>query len=575
MHPLVAEDDLFKSATGALSPNNTQLVCSHHIPPIAAATSKIDKFINTLIPSFISFLVELERMRERAQRVDGGIIGTGEADFTKGNTFYTLHYKGKVFQLIDVPGIEGDEGKYVNMVHQAIAKAHMVFYVNGTNKKPEKATAEKIRQFLRRGTQVCPIINIRGNADSYEFEDDRKSLEAHGGATAALKQTTEVLNVVLGQEVLLPGLCAQGLLAFSSLAMNARTHHTTIHPSRNKDLVLQQKNYLKHFPSTKAMFEFSQMREVARVLHTKLGTFKEDIIESNKIKVRQLLKENEGVLQEALKDHRKFIAKVDPEFKKCRDSIAAATASFERLVSTSRKNLWSEFFNNLSEEADEIVHEDFGNNDLIAKKIDRAFKDHQEVMTNKIHSQLDEYLEILQTNMKQAIERLIQDIQRVEFTEKSRLGFNTANAVYEAVDLDMGLGLKGWGSIAFNIGSYALLGAPYGPIGIAIGAAVGLLVSVLSLFTSKEKRIRKAQAQVQSKINEARDQVMQGLPDEINKLMTPIHKDIKEVMLSRVDTLFFTLKHPLTIIEKQIALMTQMQSQLEKMPYGTIYSIQR
>lgn len=575
MHTLLADNDLFESATGALLPKDAQSKPSEYLLPLEAASRKIDEFVNTLIPSFVNLLVEYERVRERAQRVDGRIIGTGEADFTKGNTVYTLNHKGKVFQLIDVPGIEGDEGKYVTMVHQAVAKAHMVFYVNGTNKKPEKATAEKIRQFLRRGTQVCPIINIRGSADAYEFEEDRTSLEAHGGVTAALKQTTDVLNAVLGQEVLLPGLCAQGLLAFSSLAINAKTHHTTIHPSRNKDLVVQQRNFLKHFSSSKAMFEFSQIRTVAKMLHAKLGTFKEDIVESNKAKVRELLKENATVLQKALDEHRKFITRIEPEFEKCRDSISAATESFERLISAGRKNLWSEFFNNLSAAADKIVAQNFGDNDLITSKINKAFKNRQGTMAKKLQAQLEEHTETLQQNVRQAMERLIQDIKRVEFSENARLGFDNANAVYRAVDLDMGLGLKGWGSIAFNIGSYVLAGAPFGPIGIAIGAVAGVLVSVLNFFTSKESRIRKAQAQVQSKIDEVRNQVMRGLPDETKKLMAPIHKEIKEAMLSRVDTIFTTLTYPITIIEKQIALMTQMQTQLENMPYGTIHAIQR
>jgi len=583
MHTLVAEDDLFESASGILPQKDAEFKPAHHLPPIKAASNKLDELINTLFPSFTKLLVEFEVTRERAQRVDGCIIGTGEADFTKGNTVYTLHYKGKVFQLIDVPGIEGDEGKYVNMVHQAVAKAHMVFYVNGTNKKPEKATAEKIRQFLRRGTQVCPIINIRGSADAYEFEEDRTSLEAHGGATSALKQTTDVLNSVLGQEVLFPGLCAQGLMAFSSLAMNAKTRHTTIHASRNKDLVLQQRNYLKHFTSTKAMFEFSQIRAVAKVLHTKLGTFKEDIIESNKTKVRELLKENAGVLKEALNDHRKFITKVEPEFKKCRESISGATEIFERLVSAGRKNLWSEFFNNLSAEADEIVAQNFGDNDVIKSKINKAFKDRQGAMTKKLQAQLEEHTETLQQNMKQAMERLIQDIRRVEFQQKINFADDDQKAVYQAMDLNMDLGLKEWGAIAFNIGSYAITGATIGSsfpvigtaIGAAIGAVVGALVSVMNFFTSKESRIRKAQAQVQSKIDEVRNQVMRGLPEQLKKLMLPINKEIKEAMLSRVDNIHSTLKHPLTIIEKQIALMTQIQNQLEEMPYGTIQAIQR
>lgn len=582
MENVIKADDLFERATGAPLSKDEQPTSSHRLPPIKVASLKIDELINTKIPFYVNLLVELERARELAQQVDGRIIGTGEADFTKGNTVYSLNYEGRIFQLIDVPGIEGDEGKYVNMVQQAVAKAHMIFYVNGTNKKPEKATANKIKHFLRRGTQVCPIINIRGNADSYEFEEDRRSLEAHGGATAALKQTTIVLNEVLGSDVLLTGQCVQGLLAFSSLAMNAKTHRTTIHPSRSKDLVLQQRNYLKHFPSTRAMFDFSQIRTVAKVLHTKLGTFKEDIVESNKTKVRELLRENADNLKKELDDHQKFIATVEPEFRTCRASIAASTERFERIISASRKNLWCDFFNKLSAEFDEIVSENFGNNDVITRKMKRTFKNRQSAITEKMQEQLNEHAYALQEDMNRAMERLIQDVRRVEFLQKKDFGTDGQSTVYRVMDHDTHFDLSEFGSILFNIGSYALsgatIGSPGGPIGAAIGAAIGAVVGMVMSFidrwTSKESRIRKAQAQVQRQLDDVRDQVMRGLPDELRNLMAPIHKELKAEMLSRVENIFASLTQPITIIEKQIALMKQMQSQLEKMPYGTIRAVQ-
>ncbi|MGK7460505.1 DUF1269 domain-containing protein, partial [Salmonella enterica] len=69
--------------------------------------------------------------------------------------------------LIDVPGIEGNESHYVHLVKEAIAKALLVVYVNGTNKKPETTTAWKIKSYLEYGTQVYPLITARGYADAY------------------------------------------------------------------------------------------------------------------------------------------------------------------------------------------------------------------------------------------------------------------------------------------------------------------------------------------------------------------------------------------------------------------------
>ena len=513
--------------------------------------------------------------------MDGLIIGTGEADFTKGNTLYPLNYKGKRFQLIDVPGIEGDESKYAHMVREAIAKAHLVFYVNGTNKKPEKATAQKIRNYLRLGTQVCPLVNVRGNADAYEFEEDRESLKNHGDSTTALQQTEEVLRSVLGSKVMQTGHCVQGLLAFSALAIDAQTGRTTIHSSRSRDLVIQQRNYQKHFTSRKSMYEFSQIQSVAKVLHDKLSTFREDMIESNKTKVYELLVENLETLKNLYISHEAFVAKTKPEFDKCREAIKQPQERFEQLVVTGRKNLWEKLFNSLKEDADEIVEQNFGENKIISNKIERAFKNRQESLKNALQEQYEKYLADLQKDLQQAMRRLLEDVSRVEF-EKLLSDSENMNINYKTPELGIGLEFGDYGWMALNIGSYAVAGFGIGSafpvignlIGAIAGAVVGALVSFIKhIFTSKGERIRKAQGQVQEKIDEAWSEARKALQEESKTLFSPVRKQVQEVVLARVQQLDESLKRPLKIIEQQMMLMKNTKDQLEKMPYGTIQAI--
>lgn len=573
-------DELFDEATSTPLP-----VSSDDAPAlqyIEARSPALDALVNQQLMALHDKLLAHERKKAQARRVDGLIIGTGEADFTKGNTLYPLSYKGKRFQLIDVPGIEGDESKYAHMVREAVAKAHLVLYVNGTNKKPEKATAEKIRSYLRLGTQVCPLVNVRGNADAYEFEEDRESLTAHGGATAALQQTEEVLRSVLGSKVLQPGYCVQGLLAFSSLASDAQLGRTTIDPARGRDLVIQQRNYQKHFASSKVMYEFSQIKSVAKVLHSKLATFREDMVESNKTKVYELLIENISTLQSLHSAHEAFVARSKPEFEKCREAIKGSMERFERLVMTGRRNLWDNLFNRLKEDADDIVERHFGDNDAISSQINRAFKIRQSSLKEKLQEQFELYLNDLGQDLQQAIQRLLEDVARVEF-EQLLYDTETLNINYKTPDLDLGLELGDYGWMAFNIGSYALAGAGIGTafpvignlIGAAAGALVGILVSLLSVFTGKEKRIRKALGQVQEKIDEACFEAHKALKEECKTLFAPVRKQIDETVLSRVQQLDDSLKRPLKIIEQQIALMTRTKEQLESMPYGTIQAVQR
>jgi len=545
-----------------------------------ARSPALDALLNRQLTTLFDTLLLYERKKAQAHRVDGLIIGTGEADFTKGNTLYPLNYQGKRFQLIDVPGIEGDEAKYAHMVREAVAKAHLVFYVNGTNKKPEKATAQKIRTYLRLGTQVCPLINVRGNADSYEFEEDRKSLADHGSSSTALLQTEEVLRTVLGSKVLQPGHCVQGLLAFSALAMDGHTGRTTIDLSRGQDLLIQQRNYQKHFASPKVMYEFSQVQSVANVLHNKLSTFREDMIESNKTKVHELLAENAETLKQLHDAHSTFVTKTKPEFEKCREAIKAAQERFERLVVAGRKNLWDGFFNSLKENADEIIERHFGESDVISNKINRAFKTQQELLKEHLQEQFEKYLADLQQDLQQAMQRLLEDVARVEF-EQLLSEIDILNINYKTPELGLGLEFGDYGLMAFNIGSYALAGAGIGAflpgignmIGAITGAVVGVLINLLNLFISKEKRIRKAQGQVQEKIDEAWLQAHNALQEERKTLFAPIRIQIDEAFSMRVQQLEESLKRPLEIIGQQIVLMDRTKNQLEKMPYGTIQAI--
>jgi hypothetical protein len=543
--------------------------------------SHMNDLMQLQLPALVAGAVALEQARHRLHRVDGGIIGTGAADFTTGNVCYTLHHRdGTAFQLFDVPGIEGDESKYTGMVRAAVAKAHLVVYVNGTNKKPEKATAEKIRAYLNRGTQVSPVINVRGSADAYEFDEDRVALSEHGNCDAALKQTIDVLRGVLGDEVLLPGHCVQGLLGFSSLAM--RGSDSTIHPSRIADLFVQQRNYLKHFAAPEAMYAFSQLEQIAEVLQAKQSTFKQDIVESNKAKIRELLAENIAALQKMRDDHATFLSKIAPEFDKCHAGIKSALASFDRLLVTGRTNIWNDFFNEVIKLADDIVAENFGENERISKKISAAFATEQVKVEASLKTHLDEQIHHLQEGLAQATQRLVEDVRRVDFQERMRNVDTKSSMQYQHQPIDMDLGLGDWGSIALNIGSYALSGATIGSlvpvlgnvVGAVIGAAVGALISLRGFFTGKDKRIRQAQGQVQEKIEDARARAIAGLKPALKELTKPIRGEVDVAVTGWVRAMHASLQQPLEVINAQIGMMMNTKNQLEKMPHGTVQPIQ-
>lgn len=503
----------------------------------------------------------------------GKIIGTGEADFTKGNTTYVLHHQDKKFCLMDVPGIEGDENKYTHLVQEAVAKAHMIFYVNGTNKKPEATTILKVKNYLRRGTKICPLINVRGSADSYEFEEDRVSLSDHGSAAEGLRQTESVLATALGSDVLINGYCIQGLLAFSALAMEKNSRKSTIHPSRKNDLVVQQRNYLKHFGSPDSMYEFSRIDDVSKLLQEKLSNFKEEIIESNKTKTKRLLIEHVNELKKMQQEHQAFMLKMKAEFKKCHETIDAAAHTFLRQANIDNRNIWLRFFNDMSQSADNIVAQNFGANEIISQKINTAFQNGQTEATHHSAKRIAALAEKLKIDIQQAEERLVQDMYRTDFQQKISVGMTQNQAAYRPASPEMEMGKSGWGGVAFNIGSYTATGAQLGgPIGAALGALAGVAVSILSFFSSKKSRIRKAQAAVQKRLEETKRLVMTDVTESEKSLFNPIQNDINNIK-AQIDEIFNSINKPIAIIEAQLSLMKNILMKIEEMPHGTVQAI--
>ncbi|WP_225395938.1 DUF1269 domain-containing protein [Escherichia coli] len=542
----------------------------------------IQELLNKTLPHLVQTVIRNERLKNTLLQVDGLIIGTGEADFTKGNTRYALHIDDKTFHLLDVPGIEGNESRYINQVKEAIAEAHMVVYVNGTNKKPETATAEKIKSYLEYGTQVYPLVNVRGYADAYEFEEDRHDLTQQGGAGEALKQTVGVLQPVLGSDVLLPGNCVQGLLAFCGLAYDDATQSTTIHPSRAHNLAAQQKRYFQHFSSRREMQEFSQIDAIARVIRSKVATFREDIIESNKGKVRESLGQYLQVLNTQLTNHRVFLKKTEPEFDKCRVAFANAIAAFERRIINNRRNRWNDFFNDLMEKSDDIVEDDFGDKEAIARRISQQFKSRRVEVKKLMLQDTEEGVKALQEQMIQAVARLLQDIKHIEFQQHVDFAHGGEFEFGREIALGYDLGLRDFGSMAFKIGSYALSGATVGSafpvigtaIGAVAGALVGVVMTVVGFFTSKASKVRKAQGKVRDKLESARDKALDGIDDEVRNLVAAIENELKSSLLQKVNAMHTALQQPIAIFEQQITQITHLKNQLENMPYGTIQTVQ-
>lgn len=208
---------------------------------------------------------------------DGMIVGDGSADFTKVYCEYRLKINGKPFTLIDVPGIEGREEDYSEEMKRALGKAHCIFYVQGHNKQPDTATAEKIKRYLKDRVGVYTIYNIRGGGGDYDEPEERETLMTE----KTLK--TEALIVktfgdILGEHYK-GNVSLQGLVAMCSVADFAESR---------TDLMRTQRKLKTLFGNGDTMFRFSRMDRLVQLIDGMADHFLEEIVEANKQKMISL-----------------------------------------------------------------------------------------------------------------------------------------------------------------------------------------------------------------------------------------------------------------------------------------------
>lgn len=537
----------------------------------------LSELVSDRLPTLLKQQKELERLQRCAGQVDGEIVGTGQADFTQDNVIYQFSHQGKNFQLIDVPGIEGNESKYEAMVQAAIAKAHLVFYVNGTNKKPESETAQKIKQYLNRDAKVYAICNLRGKADSYEFETDRESLErTHKDAVATREQTREVLEDILGAELVVGCQSLQGLLGFTGVAFDERGL-TSIHPSRT-DLLKSQRAYKQDFGSQQAMRSFSQLDQLHRVIGNGCANFEVDIVESNKRKVLRLLQDTVNDLQKQRGEHQVFSDKIGAEILECQDVIRKSFQDLKSSFSSKRGSALDRFFNELTSAAREAVEVHFSDKDDVERVIQQHVSEGQQRLSERLEQIQEQLLEDLSQAIERALKRLQENAERVSFQQRLSEAASNSLSLSSAMDA-ISFNFSDVGSFLLSVGGYALSGFGIGTVfpgignivGAIVGGLFGLVAAGLSyFFGGRGKKIAEAQEQVAKAIKAERENVTRTFNRDTEAMLVKIKEQIEGSVLNQLTDERRKMADVTALFDEKIASLQALKNQVEAKPYGTI-----
>lgn len=450
---------------------------------------------------------------DKRKKEDGLIVGDGRHDFTKTYEEYHLSIAGHPFTLIDVPGIEGNESEFKDVIKTALHKAHCVFYVQGHNKKPDRATAEKIKKYLGDWVKVYSIYNVRGGVSNYDEEEERETLITPGVLKSESLIQAE-FKTILG-DVYAGHVTLQGLLAMSAKASFS---------SKREDLIRGQQKLLKYFGgSADKVLEFSQFKTLTTLVEQKALNFKSEIIEANKQKLVSFAGNIVADIEQVMESQKSYLANLDSNLRTinrevCNNSMDSAlrniTNKTRNAITSSYGELKSRIFNLINDEPENI-------NQL-------AELHQQEVIENlgnRIKSIVNDELKKVRNTANKKIKDLDGvNIKPIQFNQSIDLEteIDFSGALGE-LDIDLADFLSWTAKTAGTAATGAFVGAPIGgPIGAIVGASVGAVVGGIVHACSGDG----GKADARKSVSDAIGKATQRAKNNVKSMLAPVIRDM-------------------------------------------------
>lgn len=489
---------------------------------------------------------ELNRLKETisllAPYEDGAIIGNGRSDFTMQAQTYQFEVNNQKFDIIDVPGIEGDENKVNNTINHSVKKSHVVFYITRKPSPPNKGddgqlgTLQKIKKHLGDQTEVWSVYN-KSITNPIALQGQHLINE---GELVSLKDMAKVLKEQLGDAY-------QGSLCVSALPAFYATSECLIPTSTHK------KNQMKFLKSVEAkdILRKSNFSSFARFISLDIcRNFKEKINSANRKKIRtiieigvQLLDQMTGTFTEADKNLDCQFKASTREIDNLEDSIKRRMASctrdsLDKIKSTLRQSIYNRIESGLNNDKFKSVMEDY-----IKSMQSKLVEDIQQ----GIHGELENY----ESDLKEVVTRFQKNTEEIiEFNINRHFGDSP-----EKINLEFEItnGINTVGLLTSLGGASMLVWASFfasNPIGLSIAVALGAVTLIFSFYKSvfgffsssfKMEQQRKSTNKnidlvfnnIEKAINRKTSEIMQEISDKTKslkiKLGTP-HKAVRNMI---------------------------------------------
>lgn len=457
---------------------------------------------------------------------DGNIIGNGSSDFTLQSSAYCFTANSQKFQLVDVPGIEGDEKQVMGAIEASVKKAHAVFYVTraatppGSGSDGQEGTVDKIKRQLGKQTEVWAIYNKSATSPQVLLG---KTL-VNQNDSIGLADMDKSLTYTLGAETYKGHICVSGMPAFLASA--------SCFVPDNPHVKTREKFLTAMSPAD--ILERSGMDAFLQFIRTEIcQNFQKKIAEANLKKVRSCLQEGVEHLHQA----RDNFANAAQKLKVQQESAAL---QIDALLSGTSQKLRIECHDQLTEKKSSMrraiydyIEGDNSNDDFK----ERLTADVEELKTSIGMDLEARFTKVLETFNHEAGEIIKKNQKNVDEILRYTINdpFSSLKLSFDTeFKMDNGINVLGIISTLGSAASFVLMAfLGSNPVGWTIWAvinAVGLVFSfykaVRSFFSSDYKK-----EQQRKSVNDNLDKVFVKLTEMLNHNLESAGDKVKEVLL--------------------------------------------
>lgn len=499
---------------------------------------------------------ERRTLKKLANFKDGEIIGTGVQDFTQSCIDYNFSYNEKEYTLIDVPGIEGNEGKFEDMILQAVSRAHTVFYVV-SGKIPESGTVEKIKKYLKQQAEVYCIINERKN--KHFSEDAQKSFQELHCNQQFSDEVNQKMQEMLGS-FYKGSVTIQALLAFYGVSK-------TIPYSQNEKYIKNRNKFLTVFNKEENLLEKSNLSSVADLILTELNNTDVKIYNINIDKIVTCIDffafKMKEIRDENYSDH--LLDEINKQVNNANNSISKAPNSLMNNLRVSESSVISSAFRECEQEICDYV-------DKYKIKKDTFKKFCESTIERTIKKILESYKEEVKRCIKSETDRINNELKRlgdrVNSLQTSFSSIDVSNQLQvEILSINFKDVLSFVGGVVARASGGAVLGSFIPVIGNVVGAIiggiVGLIVQGIKAFFGGESKEAKIKRKVSEELRKLEIEVAQKIGELKHQIVTQFENDIVHPIIEQNKQMVMRYKSLQNLFNENINFLKTQKNSLE------------